>query len=108
MKIYWPGPINLELRLALYDLAAYNLSHNGGPAALNFFLPGSKYLQFLPVDAIPKVVESEGESGMERLLGVKKGETYDFAGESKQYIWEKATATNIYREFNEFITKFPA
>lgn len=107
MKIYWPGPINLELRLALYDLAAYNLSHNGGPAALNWFLPGSKYLQFLPVDAIPKVVESEGESGMERLLGVKKGETYDFAGQSKQYVWEKATATNIYREFNEFITKFP-
>ena len=103
LKVYWPGPVNLDLRVAMYHLAAYNLSHNGGPAALNFFLPGSKYLQWLPIDALPKVIEAEGEEGQERLLGLKKGEDYEFAEGTKKYVWEKATYTKIYKRFNEFV-----
>ena len=103
LSVYWPGPVNLDLRVAMYSLAAYNLSHNGGPAALNFFMPKSKYLQWVPVDALPKVIEAEGEAGQERLFGLKKGEDYEFAKSEKKYVWEKATFTNIYNTFTQFV-----
>ena len=103
LKVYWPGAVNLDLRVGLYSLAKYNLSHNGGPAALNFFMPESRYLQWVPVDALPKVIEGEGEAGQERLFGLKKGEDYEFSNGQKKYVWEKATFTNIYNTFTEFV-----
>ena len=102
--IYWPGPVNLDLRVALYSLAKYNLAHNGGPAALNFFLKGSKFLEFLPVDATPDVVKNEGTiAGHERLLAVKDGEDYAFSNGQAKYVWEKATFDNILKNFNKLV-----
>jgi hypothetical protein len=57
----------------------------------------------LPVDAWPKVIEAEGEAGQERLLGLKKGEDYEFTKGEKRYVWDKATFTNIYNTFTEFV-----
>jgi len=102
---YLPGPVNLELRAALYQRAVASLSHNGAAAALSFFIPDTKYACFVPVDALPKVIEHEGIEGQERLLGVKKGERYEFSSPKQFYVWEKCTATNLMKAFEELISE---
>ena len=37
------------------------------------------------------------------IFGLKKGEDYEFAKGEKKYVWEKATFTNIYNTFTEFV-----
>lgn len=101
---YLPGPVNLELRAALYQRAFASLSHNGAAAALNFFFPDTRYACFQPVDATPEVVEKEGLSGIERLLHIKIGERYEFSNPKQFYVWQKCTATNLMKAFSELIS----
>jgi len=101
---YLPGPVNLELRAALYQRAFASLSHNGAAAALNFFMPDTRYACFVPVDALPEVIKDEGMDGQKRLLGVGPGEQYEFSNPHQKYVWEKCTATNLEKAFSELMS----
>ena len=43
--------------------------------------------------------------GQERLLGVKKGALREFSSPKQFYVWEKCTATNLMKAFEELISE---
>ena len=106
--VNWVGPVNLEIRTALYQRSFISMSQNGGPAFINFFMRDSIYAGFLPGNTIPEVFSKEtgsgeGLAGMERVFGIKAGDLFAFSKPGQKLVWEPDCYNNIRKVFNELV-----
>lgn len=108
LLVNWVGPVNLEIRTALYQRSYISMSQSGGPAFINFFMKDSIYAGFQPVNAIPEVFSKEtgtgeGLAGMERVFGIKAGDLFAFSNPGQKLVWEPDSYNNIRKVFNELV-----
>ena len=97
--VFWPGPVNLELRAALYQRAKICMSDNGAAAFIHQFMPESNSVVFQPPSKIPeglKTVERQ-----EGVLGIKRGEQFPFFTSNQWYCWEDDSFDVILGEFRK-------
>ena len=90
--------LNLHARAALYELSHVNLSVPVGPFSVCVYNKSVNYLGF-------RIVCENAYSTSEEYLnwlGMKKGESYHFAGPSQKLVWEDDTFEVISREFKNF------
>lgn len=86
-RVYSPGALDLDLRVAMYALADVNMAHNGGPAVLPYFMAGASQVCFLPVDNLPSVAPTVDR--MACLLGIDVGGDWPhMGGPMRRFVWE--------------------
>jgi len=98
---YWPGPVNLELRTALYRRAHIAMSDNGAAAFIHHWMPDSNSIVFQPPSKVPGVFRAtrEGQAGIERVLGIKVGEQFPFCLPTQRLVWDEDVYDNILLAF---------
>lgn len=99
---YWPGPVNMELRAALYRRARVCMSDNGAAAFIHHWMPDCHSVIFQPPSKIPGVFRKtqEGQAGIERVLGIKVGEQLPYCSPTQRLAWVDDTYENLVAEFD--------
>ncbi|MEQ9331489.1 hypothetical protein [Thalassobaculum sp.] len=99
---YWPGPVNLELRAALYRRSHICMSDNGAAAFIHHWMPNCHSIIFQPPSKIPGVFRrtQEGQAGIERVLGIKVGEQLPYCSPTQRIAWVDDTYENLLAEFD--------
>ena len=87
----------------MYRRAYLNFADNGGPPLLNFFMPDSKLLLFLPVEKLPEVVTQGGLPRMAQLLGVEPYGDFPMATPVCRFVWRPDNRDVIIEEFEKTI-----
>lgn len=87
--------LNVELRMALYDVAALNLHCHNGSQVLSWFSDQS----WMAFDA---ALPAEWRAHWEKYLGLKPGEQLPWAREDQRLVYEHARAEVILREFRRW------
>ncbi len=103
LPVFGIGGLDVELRLAMYRRAYLNFADNGGPPLLNFFMPDSKLLLFLPVEKLPEVVTQGGLPRMAQLLGVEPYGDFPMATPVCRFVWRPDNRDVIIEEFEKTI-----
>lgn len=86
---------NIQLRMALYELAYLNLGVNTGPMSLCWFSPKCRYITYkVAVKNVPSVPLS-----MIVDKGFKPNQNAPFAGNFQKWVWDDDTSAVIVREF---------
>lgn len=92
--------IDLDYRIALYEMSFLNIFHEGGPPICGIF---SKYINFL-LFKIP--IEIEGYPTSKKLikesLGLNVGDQYSFFNNKQKIVWKEFLIENLIDEFNNF------
>lgn len=98
---YWPAPVNMELRAALYRRAHICMSDNGAAAFIHHWMPHCPSIVFQPPSKIPNVFHKtkEGQAGIERVFGIKIGEQLPYCEPYQRLAWCDDTFENILNEF---------
>lgn len=99
---YWPGPVNMELRAALYRRAHICMSDNGAAAFIHHWMPDCHSIIFQPPSKIPGVFRrtQEGQAGIERVLGIKAGEQLPYCSPTQRLAWVDDSYENLVAEFD--------
>lgn len=103
---YWPGPVNMELRAALYRRAHICMSDNGAAAFIHHWMPNCHSVIFQPPSKIPGVFRKtrEGQAGIERVLGIKVGQQLPYCSPTQRLAWVDDTYDNLVAEFDGLLT----
>jgi hypothetical protein len=98
---YWPAPVNLELRAALYRRARLCMSDNGAAAFIHHWMPDCPSIVFQPPSKIPNVFRKtkEGQAGIERVFGIKVGEQLPYCAPFQRLAWCDDVYENLVEEF---------
>lgn len=98
---FWQGPIDLELRVGLYDRSHICMSDNGAAAFIHHWMKDSHSVVFQPPSKVPQVFRKtgEGQSGMERVFGFKAGEQFPYCTPTQRLAWVEDIYDNILAEF---------
>ncbi len=96
LTVFEGGPLNLELRMALYERSYLNLGSSNGPMALCILSETTPYMMFKILT--PGVPQATVEWLMN--LGIEIGaERYPFASPFQKLVWEDDDLDVIRREF---------
>lgn len=98
---YWPAPVNMELRAALYRRARICMSDNGAAAFIHHWMANCPSIVFQPPSKIPSVFQKtkEGQAGIERVFGIKVGEQLPYCEPYQRFAWCDDTYENLVEEF---------
>lgn len=99
---YWQGPVNMELRAALYRRSHVCMSDNGAAAFIHHWMPDCHSVIFQPPSKVPQVFRAtrEGQAGIERVLGIKVGEQLPYCSPTQRIAWVEDTYDNLIAEFD--------
>ncbi|CAO3411699.1 hypothetical protein [Azospirillum largimobile] len=97
--VSWPEPVwNVPLRMALYELAWFNLLVNNGPAALAYLNPHA------PCAVLKMLADvNEARAQHQRRLGVEPYGQYPFSPPTQRLVWEEDELPAIRRAFDAFL-----
>jgi hypothetical protein len=92
---------NLDLRMALYELAFLNLGVNSGPMALCWLNERTRYITFKILT--PSLPQATPE--FMRWQGFEVGHSLPFAGPFQKWVWADDDVDVIEREFREMVPR---
>lgn len=100
--VYFQGSLSLDLRAAMYQRSYMSMSDNGAGAFIHQWMEGSNCVIFQPPSKLPEVFRTSGEGGqgVERVLGIKRGEQFPFCTETQRLAWSEDVFDNIVAEYN--------
>jgi len=97
--VFWPGPVNLELRAAFYQRCHICLSDNGAAAWIHQWMPDSNSVTFQPPSKVP-LAAREGDL-QRQSQGISPGEQYPFFTATQWFAWGEDTYDEILAEFRK-------
>lgn len=106
VPIFWPGPVNLELRAALYARCHICMSDNGAAAFIHQFMPNSNSVVFQSPTKIPRSVQNPEVHA--QVQGIKRGEQYPFFTDTQWFAWSEDTFDEIVSNFRILEAKIAA
>lgn len=106
LKWYYPGGLDVGLRLAMFRRAKITASFGGGPAFMNVFMPDTNFLIFMGFDVMPKAVPSK--EAMHRTMGFPWGEQFPFASPTQVLDWRPDKYEHLVEAFDDLLVKVQA
>ena len=94
--IFKEAPWNLELRMAIYELAYLNMFNNNGPAVLSLF---NKKTRFIMFNTLRKNEYFECSEKFIIEEGLPVGSQFPGATKYQVTVWNESNATTMFSEF---------
>jgi hypothetical protein len=103
LAVFEPGPWNLLLRSALYELAWLNIAQQTGPLELVWYNEKARYCIFMPFEKAP-----QASAAYLKFTGIEPMADFPFATPLQTIVWSEDTLPAIELAFASMAAKIEA